>query len=273
MSFPQTRLTLIQRLAAEGNEDDWRTFVRDYWGPVCRFALRWGAANADDAEDVALETFEVLWRNRLLVRWVSNRSAKLRTLLCGVVRNNLANRGRVKAGRERILGEASQIDAQQLDQWQRQTDEKGDVFYSAWAEDVVERAVRSLAAEYGRQGKGDYLRVLYGRICEEMTIAACAEALHLKPATIDNYYRHARDRLSGKLRELVVQQVARYASAEDFDGEMELEWVRLGQYLSENGGLEHAVRRAHSEIDPALTSARREAAIARLTTDNTDGHG
>ncbi|MGH7192963.1 MAG: RNA polymerase sigma factor, partial [Candidatus Saccharimonadales bacterium] len=180
MSFPQTRLTLIQRLAAGGSEDDWRTFVRDYWGPVCRFALRWGAANAADAEDVAVETFEVLWHNRLLVRWVSNRSAKLRTLLCGVVRNNLANRGRVQAGRDRIFRDL----AKQLDRWQHAPDEQSDAFYAAWVEDVVERAVRSLAAEYGRQGKGDYLRVLYGRICDELTIAACADALWLKPATV-----------------------------------------------------------------------------------------
>jgi RNA polymerase sigma factor (sigma-70 family) len=264
MAFPQTRLTLIQRLAAEGSEDDWRTFVRDYWGPVCRFALRWGAANAADAEDVAVETFEVLWRNRLLVRWVANRSAKLRTLLCGVVRNNLANRGRVRAGRERICDDL----AEQLDRWQRTPDEQNDAFYTAWVEDVVERAVKSLAAEYGRQGKGDYLRVLYGRICEELTIAACAEALDLKPAAVDNYYRHARDRLSEKLRELVAQQVSRYATADEFDQELELEWKRLGQYLSDHGGLEQAVRRAHGEIDCARLSAGRETAIARIGLQN-----
>ncbi|HWB10910.1 MAG TPA: hypothetical protein VG826_16900 [Pirellulales bacterium] len=260
MSFPQTRLTLIQRLATEGNEDDWRTFVRDYWGPVCRFALRGGAANAEDAEDVALETFEVLWSNRLLVRWVSNRSAKLRTLLCGVVRNNLANRGRVRAGRERILNDL----ARQLDELQRLPYEQSGLFYGAWAEDVIERAVQSLAADYGRDGKGDYLRVLYGRICEELTIAACAEALNLKPATVDNYYRHARSRLSQKLRETVAQQVARYASAEEFDQEMELEWARLGEYLCEQGGLEDAVRRAHRGVDSSRFLAGREAAVARL---------
>ncbi|HET6882550.1 MAG TPA: hypothetical protein VFI31_20455 [Pirellulales bacterium] len=260
MSFPQTRLTLIQRLAAEGSEDDWRTFVRDYWGPVCRFALRWGATNAEDAEDVALETFEVLWSNRLLVRWVSNRSAKLRTLLCGVVRNNLANRARVRAGRERIMADL----ARQLDEWQQLPDEQSDTFYGAWAEDVIGRAVQSLAADYGREGKGDYLRVLYGRICEELTIAACAEALNLKPATIDNYYRHARDRLSEKLRDVVAQQVARYASEEDFDQELQLEWDRLGRYLSEQGGLEHAVRRAHGDMGLDHFSGRREAAVKRL---------
>ena len=32
MAFPQTRITLVQRLAAGGSEDDWQVFFRDYWG-------------------------------------------------------------------------------------------------------------------------------------------------------------------------------------------------------------------------------------------------
>src|SRR5437879_4084689 len=38
MSFPQTRPTLIERLAAAGEERDWQEFLTDYWGPICRFA-------------------------------------------------------------------------------------------------------------------------------------------------------------------------------------------------------------------------------------------
>ncbi|MBU4271254.1 MAG: hypothetical protein KKE86_04830, partial [Planctomycetes bacterium] len=97
MGFPQTRLTLIQRLTSGGAEEDWQNFLKDYWGPICRFSLRRGARNLDDAEDVASETFEALWEQRLLVRWVANRSAKLRTLLCCVVRNILSHRNRVRA--------------------------------------------------------------------------------------------------------------------------------------------------------------------------------
>ena len=54
MVFPQTRVTLIQRLASGGSEEDWGQFLSDYWGPVCRFSLRWGVGTVDDAEDVAL---------------------------------------------------------------------------------------------------------------------------------------------------------------------------------------------------------------------------
>jgi DNA-directed RNA polymerase specialized sigma24 family protein len=61
-------LTLVQRLASGGTEEDWQGFLKDYWGPVWRFSLRFGARNLDEAEDAASETFEVLWEQRLLVR-------------------------------------------------------------------------------------------------------------------------------------------------------------------------------------------------------------
>ena len=102
MVFPQTRVTLIQRLASGGSEEDWGQFLSDYWGPICRLSLRFGARNLDDAEDVASQTFEVLWERRLLVRWVSNQTAKLRTLLCSVVRNILSHRNRLRVNRDRL---------------------------------------------------------------------------------------------------------------------------------------------------------------------------
>ena len=34
MNFPQTRLSLIHRIAQDGKDDDWRQFMNDYWDPV-----------------------------------------------------------------------------------------------------------------------------------------------------------------------------------------------------------------------------------------------
>jgi RNA polymerase sigma factor (sigma-70 family) len=207
MSFPQTRLTLIQRLASGGNDDDWRRFMKDYWGPICRFALRWGAQNLIDAEDVASQTFAALWQNRLLRRWVSNRSAKLRSLLCAVVRNILATRSRVQASRQVVSTDL----VEQVDQLRRVRDAQSDAFYAAWAEDVLQRSVESLAVEYYSESKGDYVRVFYGRLCQGLTIAQVAEALEITPAAVDHYYRNARSRLSKNLKSLVRRQVSRYA--------------------------------------------------------------
>src|SRR4051794_24474589 len=99
MRFPQTRLSVIQKIATSGDESAWRSFVADYWGPLCRFALRGDRLSLTDAEEVASETFLVLVKNRLLARWIDQPAARLRTLLCAVVRNILANRGRKEAGR------------------------------------------------------------------------------------------------------------------------------------------------------------------------------
>src|SRR5260370_1349599 len=105
MVFPNTRLTLIQRLAGGGCDADWREFMNDYWGPVCRFAQGRGNLTHADAEDVAAEVFEAILKNRLLERWSKARSAKLRTLICCVVRRAMSNRFRVAAGRDRLLRE------------------------------------------------------------------------------------------------------------------------------------------------------------------------
>ena len=259
MSFPQTRLTLVQRLATGGNAEDWSRFLSDYWGPVCRFALRFGARNLDDAEDVASLTFEALWKNRLLARWLSNRSAKLRSLLCGVARRVLSNQNRTRANRDRLLRD--------LADWIQQSgpveDPQADAFYAAWVEDVVGQAVELLAAEYYRQAKGDYVRVLYGRLCQRLTIAETAEALEITTAAVDNHYRHAKRRLAGKLEALVRQQVHRYCTADEADQEFTLEWQRLGQHLSDYGGLEEAVRRAYDLLDPVAAKAKVRAGVTR----------
>jgi DNA-directed RNA polymerase specialized sigma24 family protein len=265
MPFPETRLTLVERLAGGGSEDDWQSFLRDYWGPVCRFALRWGAHGIEEAEDAAAVTFEVLWQNQLLVRWVSNRSARLRTLLCAVVRNVLSNRNRKLAGQGRTLREL----ATELENELRTTAKEPDAFYAAWVEDLVQRSVESLAAEYYRTGKGDYVRVLYGRLCQRLKIAEVAQALELKPSDVDNYFRHARDRLAEKLRELVRRQTAQYSSHDEAEAEFAAEWDSLGRFLSEHGGLEDAVRRAFGLLDPAASQEARSAglnkAAGRLT--------
>jgi RNA polymerase sigma factor (sigma-70 family) len=246
MSFPETHFSFIQRLASQGQEADWQTFLADYWGPVYRFALRRGAGTRDEAEDVAAETFEVLWQNRLLVRWAANRSAKLRTLLCRVVRNLLANRSRGRARRQSLQRKLAEL----LESDMKTADAETDVFYAAWVEDLTEKAVESLAAEYYRKDQGDYVRVLYGRLCEGLTIAEVAELLAISPKNVDYFFRHARDRLGEKLKELLGPHVRRYCDPGEYEAELAAEWRHLGHHLAEHGGLEEAVRRAFELLDP-----------------------
>jgi RNA polymerase sigma factor (sigma-70 family) len=262
MSFPQTRLTLVQRLASDGAEEDWQTFLKDYWGPICRFSLRFGAQTLDDAEDAASETFEALWEQHLLVRWASNRSAKLRTLLCCVARNILSHRNRVQSNRRERLQDA----AEQLDRQNRDSQQQADAFYDAWVEDLVQQAVEGIAADYCRQGRADYIRVLYGRLCQGMTIAETAQALNVTPAAVDHYFRHARQQLAEKLEQLTRRQVLNYCLVEDAEQEFTAEWRQLGQYLSDHGGLEKAVERAYALLDPIHAKTHLQAGLKKAAT-------
>lgn len=257
MSFPETHVTLVQRLAAGGTAEDWQDFLADYWGPVCRFALRSGAGQLNDAEDVAVQTFEVIWESRLLVRWIANRTARLRSMLCSVTRKILANRHRVRAGRDRLARDAA-------DQWAQPEvteDRQTEIFYAAWVEDLLRRAVESIAAKYYQEAKGDYVRVLYGRLCQQLTIAELASALNVQPSTVDNYYRHARQRLADALQDLLRQQINCYTAPDESEQEFQAEWRQLGAYLTDHGGLEDAVRRTYELMDPVSTQRNQQAGL------------
>jgi RNA polymerase sigma factor (sigma-70 family) len=254
MAFPETRHTLIQRLAQGGEPADWRAFLDDYWGPLCRFARRRGRLSAPDAEDVAAQTLEAVIRNKLFIRWSAHRTAKLRTLICTVVRNVISNRARVSSGRERIVRERSA----ELDRFltsdpagiSEAPPDQVEALYAAWAEDIVQSAVEGLLIEYISAGKGDHFRVLYGRICDELTNEEVAAALSMKVTAVESAYRQARDRLGEILRETVRSQVRRYCLFEAAESEFAEEWARLGEYLKNHGGLESAVRESYRSFPP-----------------------
>jgi DNA-directed RNA polymerase specialized sigma24 family protein len=236
--------------------------MQDYWGPICRFALRSGAGNLDNAEDVASQTFEVLWENRLLARWVASHTARFRSLLCGVVRKILANQRRVHGNRQRLAREMADYLRESAEATQEQTD----VFYLAWTEALLQRAVDSLANHYRREAKGDYLRVLYGRLCQGLTLAETARSLSVSPTAVDHYYRHAKERLNGELREELLRQVQRYSPPEQIQQDFVQEWEELGKSLAKHGGLEQAVRRAYEQLDPVTARQSQDAAVRKSLT-------
>ncbi len=253
MNFPTTRYTLIHRLATGAAEEDWALFLADYWRPLCRFAARWGRLNLVDAEDIASVTLEVLIRNSLLERWVGDRRARLRTLLCGVVRRALSNhtRRKMREGHHlrEYLNELNLLG--RVDEFYDESipGDEADAFYQAWAEELLQSAVESLLDDYHREGRGDYFRVLFGRVCEGLPVKEIADALGLKTADVDNYFRHARSRLEHRLRELVRWHVVRYSGNEAASEEFLHEWHRLGDFLERHGGLEEALRHSYSDFD------------------------
>jgi len=251
MSFPQTRLSLIHRIVREDKGEDWRQFMDDYWRPVCQFASRWGGVSVQDAEDVAARTFEALVSNQLLTRWQANRTAKLRSLLCQVVRNILANRARRLAGRKRGLrryvAQASDDSPIPVHQSSEPAIAELDQFYAAWVDDLLMRCVENLMTSLHGQGKGDYFRVLYGRLCDDLTTPEISKALGIKITSAENYFKAARRRLADVLERTVREHIERYTDENETEDEFQREWATLGEYLRRNGGLEYAVRRVFRE--------------------------
>ncbi len=247
MAFPQTRHTLIQRLATGGSQDDWRDFLSDYWGPVCRFALRRGNGRLADAEDAAANTFEIVLRNELLQRWIKSQRAKLRTLLCGVVCKVQANQ--IRSDQRKQLFEQAFAEELFASEGNVANEQQDELFTGAWVEDLLQTTLQRLAKEYHSQGKGDYFRVLHGRLCGRLSIDEVAQLLKISPSAVNNYHRHVRKRLSESLETAVRTQVARYCKAENADAEFHNEWTNLAAYLADHGGLEEAVRRTHDLVE------------------------
>ncbi len=154
------------------------------------------------------------------------------------------------------------------DQWAQPEaveDEQSEIFYAAWVEDLLSQTLESVAAAYHREAKGDYVRVLYSRLCQGVSIAVMAQELDTTSLSVKNYFRHARQRLAETLETLVRRQVQRYSTPEASEQEFQDEWQRLGSYLTEHGGLEEAIRRAYELIDPVTVQKNQQAGLQAAT--------
>lgn len=267
MVFPQTKLTLIQRLSAGGSETDWQDFLNDYWEPVCRFAMRRGNLAVQDAEDIAAETVQAILKGKLLARWSENRAAKLRTLICGVVRNIMSNRGRVANGRKRHLEQLAALPEADLPASLWSDDaaiESADVFYAVWATELLKQSIERLMLDLHREQKGDYFRVLHGRICEGLTTQQVAELLSIKPTDVENHLKAAKKRLAAVLESAVRRHAEKYSEPAALREEFDEEWKRLSEYLDEHGGLADSIRQCHEELAAIPSNGRKSAAYARV---------
>ncbi len=160
------------------------------------------------------------------------------------------------AGRERVvrdhLGQLDRYQPRSSSDPEDLSAEQIDAFSAAWAENLVQTAIDNLFAEYSNSKKADYFRVLYGRLCEDISMADIASSLRIPVTSADNYFRHARARLTERLEELVRSHVCRYCAPEEVPEEFILEWNRLKECLQRYGGLENAIRAIYSSDQPAF---------------------
>jgi RNA polymerase sigma factor (sigma-70 family) len=236
---------------------------------VFRFAARWGRLNVQDAEDITSQAFEVLLRSELLSRWISAPSAKLRTLLCSVVRNLLSNRGRIQSGRQRLLrehgGALDRFVAESALASGEATADELDAFYAAWAAELLQSAMEGLLQEYHQEGLGDHFRVLYGRICEGLTMPEIAASLQIKLSSVENYYKRARQRLGKSLEKQVRGHIERYCPPHEADEEFRREWQMLGEYFEKHGNLEELLRLAYADFDPSTVQQHQRQSLVTVT--------
>jgi len=268
MTFPKTRKTLIFRLTTDGAQQDWLQFLSDYWLAVCHFVQQRANLGFEDAEDVAAEAFEVLLRKHLLERWLSNPSAKLRTLLCTVAKQVLANQLRVRTGRIRLLRNKarellSRTDLPTIKSPNKQTDQV-DEFYSAWIESILLQTVESLVQEYDRRDEVNRFKVLHARICLGMATNQISQSLNMKVSDAEYYYKAACKRLTTKLEESVRQNISRYCDLQDLDSEFDSEWCLIGQYLKEHGGLEEAIAIVYRNANLVKMAHRQSKAVTSV---------
>ena len=197
MAFPETRLTLIHRLVAGDSETAWQQFLADYWRPICLFAMRIGNLCWEDAEDVASQTVEVISRKDLLKRWLAKPRSQFKTLICGVVRNLVSNRVRSERAHQQMLKQFVAESDETLGQ--TASPEDLSAFYGIWAEELLRNAVQTVMWNYHRTGRGDYFRVLHGRICDGLTNREIASLLGIKVTDVENYYRNVREKLTEEM--------------------------------------------------------------------------
>ena len=240
--FPDTKQTLIRRIASDPESTDWSVFVNDYWSPLVRFASVRGGLNFAEAEDVASEAFEVLFKNDLLARWLGDRRAKLRTVLCGVAKNLLSNRARIQRGRDRVM---SAITPNLLAiATQKELGPDDDCFYEIWVVELLQKTLSQIQRESVDRDRLDEYRVFHGKIVDGMSNQELADCLGLKLTDVENYYKSIRNRFSKKLRQVVETQVQRYGAGESFEDEFAIEWHALRDHLKSRGTIETILRQA-----------------------------
>ena len=189
-------------------------------------------------------TFEAVLTNRLLARWMMNQSARLRhASLLGRAQRHIQSspresRTRANSERTRRVGLTRRFHPESA------ASEQLDIFYAAWVADLLEQTVDSLLDELHRAGKGDYFRVLYSRICEEMSMPEIAEALSIPLTSVENYFKAARNSWQPRWKHgsgpTSAAMHPKLTSQQDFDDE----WRQLGEYLATHGGLDDVLRRS-----------------------------
>lgn len=188
-----------------------------YWRPIFAFISHRGYAFAD-AQDLTQDFFLRILEGPLLTRADPERG-KFRTLLLKALTNFLSDMKEKRSARKR----GGDVQFISWDDWMAEAPSRLSIPESAlaswpaervydlrWAATVVERALRRLAEECERQGRGRLFDHLSGSLMAERADVSMAELMRrtgLAESPLRNLLHEMRERYRSLLREEVADTV------------------------------------------------------------------
>lgn len=211
IEMPSTMWTVISTARREGGPA-LETILRKYRPPVLAF-LRQSGFGAEDAEDLAQETFLTLLQDDVLSK-ADRERGRFRSLLLAVARHT-ASEARRNAGRLKRGGgtKTHSLDANAGEGRARYADfvgapETEESFDRLWVENLVRLGLDRLREECEQENR-PYFQALFLFANEGLGYPEVAEKLSVKLSDVKNYVFQARVRL----KRFILREVNEYSSS------------------------------------------------------------
>ncbi len=229
MSFPATRLSVVERTRSEDEEIRrvaWATIIEAYWKPVYKYLrLKW-SLGPDEAADLTQEFFTATLEKDVVERYDPTRArfrTYLRLCLDGFAANARKAERRLKRGGDvTVVPLDFQTAEGEMARHEGVVDADVDeLFYREWVRALLERSIADLKQHAGAVGRPVMFDVfarydLADDSDTRPTYAELARDLELTAATVTNHLaamrREFRLIILARLRELT-------ASEDEFEAE------------------------------------------------------
>jgi RNA polymerase sigma factor (sigma-70 family) len=233
MSFPATRLSVVERTRSEDDEIRrvaWATIIEAYWKPAYKYLrLKW-SLGPDEAADLTQEFFTATLEKDVIERYDPARArfrTYLRLCLDGFAANARKAERRLKRGGDvTIVPLDFQTAEGEMARHEGAVDADVDeLFYREWVRALFERSVADLKQHAGAAGRPVMFDV-FARydLAEEgdarPTYADLARDLGLTAATVTNHLAAMRR----QFRQIILARLRELTGSED---EFETEAARL----------------------------------------------
>lgn len=233
MSFPATRLSVVERTRSEDEEIRrvaWATIIEAYWKPVYKYLRMKWSLGPDEAADLTQEFFTTTLEKDVVERYDPARArfrTYLRLCLDGFAANARKAERRLKRGGDvTVVPLDFQTAEGEMARHEGVVDADVDeLFYREWVRALFERSVADLKQHAGAAGRPVMFEVfsrydLAGEGDARPTYAELARDLGLTAATVTNHLAAMRR----QFRQIILVRLRELSASED---EFEAEAARL----------------------------------------------